>query len=396
MEKEGKIMAYKILSLDNEPKSLAYKVLSLGNETQPETFGAQAKRIATATGLKGVENIESLLQLGKTGLLGVGSLFGMEDPHKKLVEQGKLAPQEYIADILQKKSGYSPEQLQPQNAAENFIQRFGSQAPLNALFSGIPALASTALGSGAAAAAGSLGAPEGLQDILQLGTEIGRGLYKGRIPTVNSAQKNAYEKAALSAGEITSKIAPIEKALGSISQKLTKETIKSVSEEVKHAFQTVEGNLDKLNGKLKVKDALDLRRKLGETYDTVSKNAKPYLNELRDSINEFFSIYSAENPQFYKHLDEADKLTQMKHMRTTVDKFADLLASSLPGVLGSSAKTFTKLFGVPTLGFLEKISRNTLNNPVARKHYFNVVKGAATQNPALFINSVRKLKSNMD
>lgn len=392
-------MAYKVLSLGNEAPAKGYKVLSLGNEAQPESFGQQALRTATATGIKGVENLQSLGSLAKSGLLGLGSLFGMEEPHARLVREGKLSPEQGqvpdIAQLLQQKSGYTPEQLQPQNAVENFVQRFGSQAPLAAL-GGLPGLASTAIGSGVASGLGALGAPEGLQDIAQLGSEIGYGISRGRIPTAGSAQKAAYEKALASAGESKSSIAPIQQSLADISNKLATETTKKVSEEIRHAATIVEGNLDKLTGKLKVKDALNIRRKLGETYEGLSKNAKPYINDLRNSLNDYFAVYAAENPQFYKHLKEADKLTTMKHMQSVVDKFAQGIVNTVPGITGVLGKGAVKLVLAPTLGISEKITRNVATNSAARKHYFDVVKGAATQNPALFVNSLRKFETSTE
>ncbi len=256
-------------------------------------------------------------------------------------------------------------------------------------------MASTALGSGVASGAGALGAPEGVQDVLQLGSELGYGLGKGRIPRVGTEQKKAYDTATALAGEASSKTAPIENALANIGKKLSKETTKKVSEEINHVAQVVEGNLDKLNGKLKVKDAIDLRRKLGESYDAVSRHAKPYVNELRDSFNQFFAEYGAENPQFFKALDKADKLTMMKHQQTIIDKFADLLVDKIPGAVGMTGKGLSKLILSPTIGKLEKLGRNIITNPEAQKHYLNFAKAAATQNTPLFINSLKKLDESL-
>ncbi len=388
-------MAYKVLSLGEEAQTpvSGYKVLSLGNE--PKQLGG-LERTSAGTASKFIESAQNIASLPKAALLGLGSLFGMEEPHARLVREGKLAPEQAqgvpdLSQLFQQKLGYTPEQLQPQNATENFIQRFGSQAPINALLGGLPAVASTALGSGVASGAGALGAPEGVQDILQLGSELGYGLGKGRIPTAGSAQKKAYETVAKLAGEDTGSVGRIQYALHEAGKKLGKETTKKVSDEITHALATVEKNVSQMNGQLKVKDALDLRRKLGETYETVSKNAKPYINDVRNSINEFFSDYSALQPKFFKALDKADKLTMMKHQKTVIDKFADLIVDKLPGVVGTTAKAAVKVVLSPTVGKLEKLGKNIISNPVAVKHYLDVAKAASTQNTALFVNSLRKL-----
>jgi len=329
----------------------------------------------------------------------LGSLFGMEEPHARLEREGKLSPEQAripnFGELLQQKSGYSPEELKPRGGVENFVQRFGSQAPFAALLGGPAALASTAIGSGVASGAGVLGAPEGLQDLLQLGTELTHGYVKGRIPAASTKQNEAYTAAKSLAGEATSGIEPIQNALNEATKKLGKETTRSVSKEVSHALGVVENNLNQLTKQLKVTDAIDLRRKLNETYRSVSKNAKPYINDVTKSINDFFSIYGAQHPKFFDKLNEADKLTSMIHMETVVDKFANFLADKFPGITGAGGKAVVNVLGIPTVGFIEKTGKNLLKNSAARRHYFDVVKAATTQNAPLFINSIKKLSSSL-
>lgn len=396
-------------------------VRSFGDQPQPteqegpETFGQQAKRTAAATGIKGVGNAQGLLGLAKSGLLGLGSLFGMEEPHARLQREGKLSPEQAqipdFAKLLQEKSGYSQEQLQPKNAAENFVQRFGSQAPFSGLLGGVPGLISTGVGSTVASGAGSLGAPEGIQDLLQLGTEIGAPFairnipqvkkalkagevpeqiskYLGKQPTIKEAQKTAYGKAGKLGGEDSSIIKPIEDSISSIEQKLTKITDEDVVKKVNFALEKVDANLNKLNSNIKVKDALELRRNLGKTYNKASTDAKPFINELRNSFNDFFAVYGAKNPAYLKALNHADRLTEFKNMKTYLDQLiTKLRLDKLPG-----GELTTDVINFAVKG-LEKGTRGIAFNSAARKYLTKAVLAGAKDNPALFMKNIENLNS---
>lgn len=344
-----------------------------------ESFLQKSQRIGTGTGIKALQNLENLASLIKRG----GEFLGLQDPNKQLIQEGKIEPQQAFSDLLMQKFNLTPEYLQPQNTLESSIQRFGSQAPLAALLGGTTGLQALGLGTGAAAIPAALGAPEYVQDITQLATEIpsaiGLGIRAGKIPTIRAIQKAEYElsKGAIKPGsKASAKL--IEDAIGSVSKELSTEVSEKYSTKINKALETIEQNLTK--GKINPATAMDLRKKLYKLGNEVPPHiAKIYIEPLTKGINDFFAVYAAENPQFYKHLKSADKLTSLKNMKTYLDKF-----SNIP-VVGKFAKPLS--IGVKET---ERFIRGIATNSEARKYYFAAVKSLANNNPSLAINYLNK------
>lgn len=383
-------------------------------EKSPETLGEASKRTGKSTLIKSVENAQSIGGLAKSGLLGLGSLFGMEDPHARLLREGKISKEQAeipdFAKLLQNKLGVSDEELPPKNPLENFVQRFGSQALLSGLLGGVPGLISTGVGSAVAAGSGALGAPEGIQDLVQLTGEIATPIgvrnipsvkkalaageinptvskYLGKFPTVVEHQKSLYDKVEKLAGKKESTILPIQKALNSISSKLSKATSKKIGEEVGYSLGVIDNHLGNIK-KGKVKDALEFRRNLSKTYNTASDAVKPYIKELRDSFNDFFAVYGAKRPTFLKALDKADRFTEYKHMATYLDKFiSKLQLGKLPG---GELATDTINFVIKGL---EKGATGFAFNSAARKYLTKAVLSANKDNPALFMKNIENLRN---
>lgn len=352
---------------------------------QPESFLSQAKRVGTSTGLKALQNLENLGGLVKSGL----EFVGLEDPHRKLVQQGKIPAQQDISDIIAQKFNLTPEYLEPQSGLESSIQRFGSQAPLAGLLGGLTGLQALGVGTGAAAGARALGAPEGIQDIAQLVTEIptgiGLGIKRGRIPTISGAQKAEYElaKAAVKPGTKTS-AKVIQDSFNTVAQELGTEVSEKNASKINKALSTIEQNI--IKGEIHPNTALDLRKKLYKlTREVPADVAKTYIEPLTKGINDYFSVYAAENPQFYKHLKSADKLTALKHMKTYLDKgLSSLELGKLP--FGKAITDVTNL----GLKEGEKFIKGLATNSAARDYYFKAVKGVAKNNPNLVAKYLNK------
>lgn len=341
-------------------------------------------------GLQGLEGLASLLPSPQRAM----QQAAQESPNSLLLQllgslgQGK---NQVPSEVIQKQIGFQPEQIQSQSLLESGLQRFISQAPLAGSLGGLSGLASTALGSTAATGAEALGLPESAQDIAQLGTELAAGRYlTGAIPSMKTAQQKAYEEAKSLAGEKESIIAPIRQAVTNVESQLGKETTKKVYDEMQHTLKIVDDNLNKVSGKLKVKDAIDLRKKLNQTYKSASENAKPYVNELSNSFNDFFAVYGAENPKFYNALrNEADKLTELKNMQTLINKTGTTLLEKFPGLIGATGKGVINLLGLP-FGAGERFVRGLYNNPAARRYYFKAVSAAAKNSPKVMVNFLNK------
>jgi hypothetical protein len=274
----------------------------------------------------------------------------------------------------------------PQGLPEDIAQRFLEGAPTAALF-GPATLARSGAGSIVGGAARNIGASEGVSDLAQLGTEFGLGLLPsfGKIPTINSAQKSAQSvlentKAEPFAASI------IKNSIRSVEDKLGREADSKVKNIVTDAIETLQNNIT--NKKINPHHAYEIRHSIDKIGKKLSsKETADYIKPLRNGINDFFAAYSAENPTFYKNLTARDKLTQLKHMGSFIDNFADQL-KSVP-LLPKAIKYSLGGFKIPT-----QVIKGIATNSEARKHYFNVFKAAINNDPGLFVKNIENLGSN--
>jgi hypothetical protein len=337
-------------------------------------------------GLQGLEGLASLLPNPQRAAYQASQ----DNPQSQLLKLlGGTGQQQVPSQVIQNQLGIEPEQLQPQGFIESGLQRFISQAPLAGALGGLSGLGTTAVGSAAATGAQALGAPESIQDITQLATELGTGAYKGKFPSIRSVQKaeDALTRAAVEpktkvrAQTIKDAIAGVEKELGT-------EVSEKYSSKIKNALDTIKENI--IRNKINPVNAVDLRKKLYKLGNELPGDiAATYIDPLTKSINKFFSIYGAENPEFYKHLTARDKLTELKNMKTVIADFLNLNSkyiTELP-VIGKIVPTILN----GTINEVERFSRGILKNPQARKYYFNAVSAAAGNNPQLVVSNLNKV-----
>ena len=356
-------------SFEEEPKQFI-------QQTRPESILDTLGRVGTATGLGALRNLEGLANLATLPIQAVAGF-------------PKLSP---FSEQIEREFGITPGQQEPQNLAERFIQRFGSQLPLAAI-GGLPGIAQSAIGSGAGALAGEAGLPEGVQDLAQLGAGIGSGLFKGKIPTLRSSQKQQYQLARAAVKPETRAAAqPVINAMQHVEQQLGTEVNESVGNKVRHALKIIDQNLSK--EKISPLTAMDLRRnlyKLGNSFSDA--DAKSYIEPLTKGVNEFFTNYAVENPKFFNHLSRADKLTQLKNMTSIFEKAGNLFGK-IPGVSGPVIKNVIKYTLGKSVGKGEKLFRALLTGEGWR-HYLNAGKATIENDPAFFLKSLANLRKSL-
>lgn len=201
----------------------------LKSSVQPETNLESLKRVGIGTGISGLQGLENLFGLIPSGLQALGIKpvgFGGQEPQK-------------FSELLKEQYGLTPEYLQPQNLPESVLQKFAGKAPIASLF-GPASLATSGLGSLVGGGLQQLGAPEILQDIGELGSEIGGGYKLGKFLTPGQAQKAAYAqtKAAIPKGKIV-QAQPLINALTNAEEKLGTEVSKEVSNKIKNALREI-------------------------------------------------------------------------------------------------------------------------------------------------------------
>lgn len=329
------------------------------------------KRIGAGAGLQALKGIESLATF-LPGLIGI------------------TPPEQLPSQII---SEQSPEYFEPQNIGERYLYRLAEVAPGSALLGGLKALPLSAAGSGAATLLGEAGFPEQAQDIAQLGTEVGLGLGFGKIPTIKSVKKVEDSLARLAVTPATQISGnSIINAMNKVEELLTTETSEPIKKQIKHAMETIGNNFTR--EKINPVKAMDLRKSLYKLGNKLDPDiAANYIQPLTKSINDFFAVYSAENPKFFKHLTKRDQLTQLQYMQPFISQAIDAF-SKLP-VVGPYLKDATKFLG-KIAGEPERILRGIAVNPSARKYYFDAVSAAVSNNPYIFIKNIGNLSGEIE
>jgi hypothetical protein len=328
-------------------------------------------------------------------------------------------PSEYI----QNKFGYTEKQFEGKSALERLLHRLTEWGPAAAV-SGPAALARTGLGSLVATAAGEIGAPEALQDVLHMGTELAAGrvnpktlerapeivkkIFSG-IPTGESALRTAQKELESIKTPPTEFARPVHEAISDIKSELLKEpnqNVKSVMEDIittiTDNFKSRSKNLKTMSGKSKIvpkhlKKLLDFQdaRKLRENIYSMSENliknreidirqSEKYITPLTKSINKFIFDFESKYPKFTTALNTRDRLTEMKYMGSYISDFAEKLG---PNKLTKVLTMVPRAILYP-LGEGEKVLYNMAVNPIARQHYAKVAIAAMNNNPDAFVKAL--------
>lgn len=347
-----------------------------------------------------VQNLyEEPKDIGVLGRLGVAGARGLEAPGRfvdtilELLGEPKLAKGSIEEDLARYLGATSPEQLEAQSLLESYAQRFLGSAPTAALF-GPGAIASTALGSGTAIGLKALGAPEAIQDVGDLITQLGLGAAQGKFLTPGKAQKKAYDLATASVPEgLKTSARPIIDTMKNVEQSLATEVDKSIVEKINGIMETIDKNIFKKT--INPNTAKNLRTSINQFRNKLPEDARHYADALKNGINDFFTVYGAENPTFYKHLSTADKLTAMRNMESYIGNFIEkslLDKFGIKGIWDDILRVPFKIGSKLTLEPAEKFARNMVGNEAARDYVFNLVKPAIQQNPSLFLKNLSNLR----
>jgi len=379
------------------------KILSTPEFNKPATFTEELKGIPVA----GARGAESLLN-------SLGYLFGEPSMpgYQPSPDLSTPASTDVLSSLIQKQLSVPEQALQPENLLTSLGQRFAGSFIPNAILSTatgglstLPELAKTiGLGSAAATGAKAFGLPEQVQDVTQLATEIGRGIYKGRIKTPRGAQKLAYETTESLGHPLSENANNIQSKILDLENQITKfAPTESIEKEVKYQLGKLQDLIHPLNNKLNFKEAIQRRRSINDAFKNASSKAQPYLTDLKNSINDFFNSYAIEHPEFLKSLNKADQISTMVNMQSKIGEFGGKLISNfIPSLkLGDKGATTDKLIGGVvnnilgnTIGLAETTLVNIVKNPEARRYYLSAVGGALKEDPYLVIDNLMKLQNS--
>jgi len=294
--------------------------------------------------------------------------------------------------------GSTREELAPQGNLEQFLQRFGAQAPMAALGGGLigglrgvgSALGRSLAGTAAATGAENLGLPEWAQTAAQLGTEFGVSAKLKGPGSLSKHKENLYKSAeeSLTPGEKGSSRA-IRDSFNKVEDISKHETSKKVKDIVNHAREAIANNLD-YKGNIDIKGAWENKKSLNSLAYELStpKAARPYLKELSRGLNKVLEEHSPANPSFWKNLSDADKIHQAQNMNSVMREFIDKHF----GTKGS----YIKKIILPLKGAFRVIQGaeniyDYIKVPAIRNYYGKTAIAAAKENRGDFLKYAEKL-----
>jgi hypothetical protein len=348
-------------------------------------------------------------KLGVGGLVGAGESVLPERTPLPTSEDVKTHVTENIGKILPK--GY----LEAKTPGEKFSDEFFSD--LTSLATPIPklgrmpfrrALAVAGLGNLANWTAKDLGASEGTQTGVKIGTMLATTMAgRGRL---NETKRNLYKQADSLVKEsdmVSNKLAPVYSKWLSV---LDKGDIEAPSKEfIKDRLKAIQRN--SMGGKVKMSNVLELKRNWNEIkYAKGLPNAaKPAFEDMMGAIHDMVDEYGKRNPAFIKVWRPAEDIHKGLSQASRVNKFLQrhiteariglattglLLGHEFGlGHMGTSAKALGVAVGAK---YAVKGIEALKNSPEIRKYYARVMTDAAKKDAVSMNRNILKLNNAVE
>lgn len=374
--------------------------------SQPSTL-QEVGRHAGRTGARITESILGIPgDIASAGLGAANYLTGGRIP-------GVEGAQQYIpssTNLRKVTQTLTGEKLEPQSETEKFADDLASDfatfaipvkgkiplksAALKSLFGNVASFLTKSIGLGTAA-----------QGAAKIGTVLAYNLAGGRKALQNT-MKESYKSAEDLAGNAKEGARELSKDINTITKDITK-GIKTPGKTF--VADHLRGLTDSIsNGKIKVKDAWDIKKEVNELLRDAEtpQTSKKYLGRLADSLNKVLGSYGKTNTKFGEAFHKAEDiyrgLNQASDINKNIQKVVSKESIKNPVVKGLLMGTAFKspgtlplaAAGLGTAVFVKNIVRATellKNSPEARKYYTNIIKAAARENSSLIERNAKKL-----
>jgi hypothetical protein len=369
------------------------------NEEQGESWGQWAKRNLASGAVSALKGIESFgKQTPEQAQESVNKIAKMTNTEPIKVDQGKPLSSELGSAL-----GYKEHELQPKHAGESFIQGLIATSPFAAkglaeggIRAGANILGRAAAGLGVRAGLEHVGAPESIQGLGQVGTELALGLHNiskaGKPLTLETRGAQTYENArnALSPQERGS-FAGVDRFL----ERTGPDKLKNIEPDLKvrkaaqEIRNTISRNIIKEDGSINIQNAWDIRRALGQQYKDSVQGLRPYIQEARVGLKKVLDDYGPTNPSFFKFKSDADAI---KKFQETNGMIKDWLTKGVGTQLKDylNPKTLIKAGLAEVIDKFESIARIG-STPALRNHYIDLVGSIAKDNKAGALRAAQAL-----
>jgi hypothetical protein len=382
-----------------------------GKEQEESYFGKAVRNVARGTA-RAVETVVGLPGDIEQGALSLTNLARKAIGNEPLKQQESLFPtSERVRQGLTKRveKAFLPEgYLEPRGSVEEFADTALSDLVSLAIpMKGKLPLAATLKKAGvisgagnlAALAAQGLGAGEGTQSGVKLGTMLvaSMGGQKQLVQHMNKLYQTAEESIPKNASISSSKLQPELKKLSSI---LDKGEMTESKQFLRDRLVSIEDKINKGTQTIPLAETWELKKNVNEWLGDpkLSKQSERYAMQLNHHLNETLQEAATKHPEFVKNLREADSIYKGLHQQTKIANFlqkhvnADKLLSPLTGVAfylnpigalkGGIAAHGLKSVWLPAEAFAR--------SPEIRKFYAKALGAAAKGNSALATRYVKK------
>jgi hypothetical protein len=364
---------------------------------------AQGALGALKAGEQGSNWLQNKLGLG--GVMGSGESAFPERAPLPTSEEVRTNVTGNIAKSLPK------DYLEAKTPGEQFSDEFFSD--LTSMATPVPgmgklpikrALAVSGLGNLGKWASKDLGASEGTQTGIKIGTMLAATMAgRGKL---NQTKKDLYKNAQQS----IEKEVKVKNLLEPISNKWELAIEKGASDTpskqfIKKRIDDIRANT--VGNRIGIENVLELKKDWNELKHSsgIPNRAEPAFNEMMKSLHSMINDYGKTNPKFYDSWKQAEDIHQGLTKASATNKWmqkhvtplriggaaASILLGNSMGLPHAAAPGATALAGVVGTKYGVRAFEALKNSPTIRKYYADTVASAVKRNVAATVKNAQKL-----
>lgn len=329
------------------------------------------------------------------GLERLGSYFvEPEEPTLESIKSGRIFP-EHTPTLTAALESLGVQPKTPETFLQNLLQSVSEEAPTSAIF-GLGALGRNVLGNVAQAGLKQAGAPDWLQTVGKLGTEIGAGalMRPKKLLSPKQYAEELFEKSKSNLPEVNMPSPLISKAIQTSEEGLKIGMPKYAHQDLKHLLKAAEdlttGGTINLPLARKYWEELNNRIFDPSTYSTL----KGYLIDLTESIRESFKEYAQNNPKFQPILSDLLGASDIWKNLKKPSKIYNYMEKLGKGWLTRKIPGWRHI--LQTLGKGGQGIELSIKSPAARKYYGELATAVAKDNVAATLNATKKLNKEIE
>ncbi len=341
---------------------------------------------------------------------------GMPELTKELYEGPNITQQARTS--LEESRGLKEGSLTPKGFTQETLDRIYSDSPF---------LAATAASGGLSSFFPALGLSTSANAGAQVGKELGGGpigellgylggaatgakglnklqsLYQGYKtglspkqvatgvrPHLEKVSREAYKNSEKLFKDFKVPAEPIEELITPIQQSLTRGATSKAKTEVLKNIEELTNKFQQ--GQVPIQDLIDFKKDFNKFGYSRNSEEAPYFRGLARQLKDYIQEAGAKNPEALKAFNQGE---QLHGLLNSGQEVLALLKDTFSPATFTKSKLLKSLFGIGgqalNLFPAADAAKFLIRRPEARKYYADVIKAAASENPAAAIGSLKSL-----